>query len=835
MARTWQRSRRTTAFLVIETLEDRTVPSFLAPQIFKTDNGINAITTADLRQVGQLDLVTANRSANTVNVLLGIGDGTFAPAAAYAAGTGPFAVRVADVNGDGIPDLVVADFGTFPDYTDSGVSVLLGNGDGTFRPAVHYAAGVSPRDVAVADLNGDGTPDLAVADAGANGTNAGSGVEILLGNGDGSFQAPVHYDAGLGTSSIAVGDFKDNGIPDLVVANAGQDYLGTNSHLSVLFGNGDGSFQAPVDYSTGGNTNFVTVADLNGDGILDWVATNRAADVSAADVSVLLGRGDGSFEPAMHYAVTPGATALAVGDFNGDGVPDVVSVSNFSNDGAADVLLGNGDGTFHSAGAFAVGPFPSSVAVGDFNGDGTLDFVTADREVAAGCVSVVLGNGDGSFRVGVSTNIGGTGIPEGAAVGDFNGDGVADMAVVDTNSAVVLLGNGDATFQAPVAYPAGAVPTSIAVADVNGDGIPDLIVGDSGTYPYTNGGVAVLLGNGDGTFQPPIVTLLNNSTQLVAVTDVTGNGKLDLVVNFGQSSTAAVLLGNGDGTFQAPIPAPPGSGLSSLQVVDVNGDGKPDLITFNTFDGSVNVFLGNGDGTFQNGLRTDVGQYPTAVAVTDLNGDGIPDLVVAEGIQTYQLSRFLGNGDGTFRLAGSSPIGIGINGFVVGDVNGDGIPDLMTRSSFDTTTVMFGTADGDFQVGPTYYVNFSVTSMALADVNGDGFPDLVTSNIGVHGVTVLLNGGDWGTSPHGARRSQEARPLGVWNPAGPESTVPVRERTVDTTSAPLDHSQTVAADFGTMAPAAVPAAHGPSPLARASRALRFPIEDAVLHDEADLA
>src|SRR5262249_43076856 len=154
-------------------------------------------------------------------------------------------------------------------------------------------------------------------------------------------------------------------------------FSGANSHLSVLLGNGDGSFQAPVDYSTGGITNFVTMADLNGDGIFDLIATNRAANVSTADVSVLLGRGDGTFQDAVNYPVTPGASALGVGDFNGDGVLDVVSVSNFSNDGGADVLLGNGDGTIRSSQALAVGVFPASVAIGDFNGDGALDFVTA--------------------------------------------------------------------------------------------------------------------------------------------------------------------------------------------------------------------------------------------------------------------------------------------------------------------------------------------------------------------------------------------------------------------------------------------------------------------------
>jgi hypothetical protein len=360
---------------------------------------------------------------------------------------GADSVAVADVNGDGYPDLVVANacvsYSTCNSQDDGSVSVLLGKGDGTFQAAVTYGSGgITARSVAVADVNGDGKPDILVA----NWIGSGSGVVgVLLGNGDGTFQTPVAYDAGgYLTSSVAVADLNGDGKPDIAVANA----TGT---VGVLLGNGDGTFQTAVTYSPGGSgPQSVAVADLNGDGHLDLVVANQNQG-HRGSVSVLLGKGDGTFESPVSYSSGGYWTSSAViADVNHDGFPDVI-VSNI----CASI---NPDGTCNSGGE----------------------------------LSVLLGKGDGTFRTPVAYYTSGGAENSSVAVADLNGDGKPDIAVLNGFSVGVFLGNGNGTFQSPVSYgDGGRYGISMAVADVNRDGKPDLLVTDACYYSHCLAGSAV--------------------------------------------------------------------------------------------------------------------------------------------------------------------------------------------------------------------------------------------------------------------------------------------------------------------------------------------------------
>ena len=739
----------------LQILEARNLPSFVAPRLFPVGYSPTSLVVADFNGDGIPDVVTANSGANTVSVLLGNGDGTFKAAQNIPVGAHPNAVAVADLTGTGVFDLVVADGGTYPTFNDSDVQVLLGNGDGTFQRPVSYGAGiVNPRGVAVADLNGDGILDLAVADGGSYGSNAGA-VWVLLGTGGGSFQPGQRIAAGVGTKAVAVGDFNGDGVLDLAVANQGADFTGEGSSLSVLLGNGDGTFQPPVDYQVGAGATAVAVADFNGDGIPDLVATNFGFLGSDPGVHVLLGHGDGSFAAPVTYFIPAALTGVAVGDLNGDGICDVVVGGAQTSTGGARVLLGRGDGSFAAPVTYDVGGYPGALALADVNGDGATDLITAD--LGGSSISVVLGNGDGTFRVGASYAVANS--PTMVVVRDLTGNGIPDIvtaSVAAPHSISVLLGNGDGTFRPAAFYDTDQPAFALAVADLNGDGFPDIV-----TTSIRGGEVSVLFGNGDGTFRPAVTYAVGTSPAALTVGDFNGDGIPDLALGASGASgnTLTVLLGNGDGTFRPPQTFAAG-GVVSLTVGDFNHDGIPDLIALNQTAGTVDVMLGNGDGTFRPPVSTPVPDRPSAFAVGDFNGDGIPDVAVSSAPfgGNPSMNILLGNGDGTFRSAGVS-LPVSPSTMTVGDVNRDGKLDLITNGFGGTSpvTVWLGNGDGTFQAPQSYYAGFSATAMALADLNGDGFPELVTT--GINGsVSVLSNAADWGVGPAVHSPSRRAAP-----------------------------------------------------------------------------
>jgi hypothetical protein len=338
-----------------------------------------------------------------------------------------------------------------------------------------YSTGDSAGPMVVADVNGDGKPDVLVLDS--------SAVSVWLGNGDGTLKFSAGYDVGY-VISIAVKDVNGDGKPDLVAALYSETGNPDSGGIAILFGNGDGTFQNPVIYASGGyGAVAIAIADVNGDGYADLLVANQCQSYDNC--------------------------------FNGFPIGNVV------------VLLGEGDGTFHASGSYDFGVGTESIVVADVNGDGSPDLLVA--------------HGDGAVTV--------------------------------------LLNNHDGTFQNPVSYNANGYPTSFAVEDVNGDGKPDVIESVICANGCPNNGVSVLLGNGDGTFQPPILTSSPASGYSIAVQDVDGDGEPDVVIAGYVVPYATVLLGNGDGTFQPPQKYQSGlKSNSAVAIADLNGDGKPDLV-----------------------------------------------------------------------------------------------------------------------------------------------------------------------------------------------------------------------------------------------------------------
>jgi len=393
------------------------------------------------------------------------GSGTlFANAVTYdSGGAGAWAIAVADVNGDGKPDLMVANAtATGP----AGVSVLLGNGDGTFQPALPYNSFGAQTTIALGDINGDGAPDIVLANL------QGPTVVVLLGNGNGTFQDPTAFSTGSGAiTSMSLGDVNRDGKLDLIVGNScTANCTGVyNDSVGVLLGRGDGTFQNMASYALGTDgvvgPSSIVASDVNGDGKVDLVVADRCgeAPVCTPDgfegaVSVLLGKGDGTFQPATVYASgDEDATSVAVGDVNGDGKPDIV-VSNMCVDTlddcfpAADdvgVLLGKGDGTFQNALTYNAGGLTAtSVAIADIDGDGAPDIIVAnqcgpslDSCVNDSLLGVLAGNGDGTFQSPVIYDTGGNSA-NGIAVTDINGDGRPDVLIANACATSACTGNG---------------------------------------------------------------------------------------------------------------------------------------------------------------------------------------------------------------------------------------------------------------------------------------------------------------------------------------------------------------------------------------------------------
>ncbi len=329
----------------------------------------------------------------------------------------------------------------------------------SFTPATNYSTGLYPASLAVGDFNGDGKQDVAVI-------NVSSGsVSIFLGQGDGTLQvAPATLPTGVYASRIVVGDFNGDGKADLAVTNIGSNTVG------IYLGNGNGTFRAPTTVAAGLAPLGLAIADVNGDGRLDLVVTNASSGATVGQtVSVLLGNGDGTFAPRVTYATGVDPEAVTIADVNGDGKPDLV-VANYS-DSTISVLLGNGDGTYAPRLTYATGFRPNLVRAVDLNGDGKLDLVV----VNSFGISIMLGRGDGTFATAVNQSLGIT--PNGLAIGDFNGDGLLDIATgnVFSNNIFVLLGNGAGGFQPQVAYAVATGPTAVEAASLRGNGALDLI------------------------------------------------------------------------------------------------------------------------------------------------------------------------------------------------------------------------------------------------------------------------------------------------------------------------------------------------------------------------
>jgi len=595
---------------------------------------------------------------------------------------------LADLNGDGKLDLV-AEFDNDAFAGVGGVWTFLGNGDGTFQPGTRQVVlndtdqgGMGISLIAVADLNGDGKTDLAFTRVNLD------SVYVVLGNGDGTFGTNITtVPLGLSPSyasigSLAIADLNGDGKDDLVAGVTPINNLPINE-VAVLLGNGNASFSGPAIYpvlqSEGFDTAAVAIGDVNGDGIPDIVTSGG---------SILFGDATGAFPSRADYAVDNNG-AVMIGDVDGDGIPDIVFgignpafFSGSSGNPSANVLFGSGKGEFVGAPASGIGDadVESPLLIADFNGDGVPDALVTKSIGVPLQVTTLLGQGNGKFSTGFTQTLPAftdTGANP-AIAADFNHDGKLDVAVLayyPTVNMLIFPGNGDGSFGAPeVSAVADSNVGFITSADFNGDGIPDLLlVGSDALY--------VWIGKGDGTFTPAFNTPA--ATPSTAIGDFNEDGKPDIAFVNNGSKTLNVLLGKGDGTFPTTLtttlPSIAAGYGNDITAADFDGDGHLDLavmlgntpcrVGFPESSGEILVLSGKGDGTFPVAHSTSgFMEFPTAA---DINGDGIVDLV---GSVPAGFAIQLGNGDGTFQP--ESVVFSEGSYFSVADLNKDGKPDI---------------------------------------------------------------------------------------------------------------------------------------------------------------
>ena len=688
-----------------------TSPSFLARRdyigLFST-----FVAVGDVNGDGWSDIVTTN---GTLDVLFGNGSGTFRVVSEGKVGIAfAYGVALADLNGDGKLDLVVS--GSLNDST-SGFGVRLGNGDGTFQPLVFYPAGsdINAGYFAFGDFNGDGNRDLLLTGS--------QGFWLFAGKEDGTFSSGalvVSLTSSFGGSHLVAADFNGDGKLD-VATTIPYGAGGLPSGFVVLLGHGDGTFQAPVSYSRPSQPFPIATADLNLDGHPDLVMT----DLESSVAYVLLGDGKGGFSAPKVLKISGGEVAVTVGDVNGDGIPDIVTpgvsiafgkgdgtfqkpvhytvddsseshsitLASLRNNGKLDiiadsqesvsVLLNQGRGKFQEGNWTPVPGTFGCGAAADFNRDGKPDLAL---NTAQG-ISILLGTGLTAKPYTLSDTIPLNG-PGCLLTGDLNNDGIADLVVPTTSGLVVsYLGNGDGTFRQAGSLII-ATGSFVTLGDFNHDGKLDLATCAE----------LLALGNGDGTFASPTVFAPpppGGYFVSIATGDLNGDGWPDLVATYDFNKYIYILLNNQHGGFNETTLQVSWGDPYEVGLADLNGDGVLDAV-FPSLYGGAEVYLGDGQGGLIDTGRL-LNNPSTVVATTlllsDLNGDGIPDVSLVEGNTT---AVYLGLGGGVFA---SSPIGFGA-GPAPGDIiaatlHGQsplaGVPDLVLPDGSGGVVVLFNT------------------------------------------------------------------------------------------------------------------------------------------------
>ena len=587
----------------------------------------------------------------------------------------------------------------------------------SFLEAPRYPTGsANPHSIAATDLDGDQRPELIVGTYGDVGVDA---WVTVLHNQAGTFAMGAGYPTASGVGALAAGDLDGDRRVDLVVAHGGD--------VSVRLARADGSFGPATAVAAGAQITGVAIGLLDDDPIPDLAITRGGSD----EVAVARGDGDGTFAPPVAYRAGDFPSAVAIADLDGDGRRDLVVTGAMSGD--VIVLRGGPGGAFAPAVAYPVAANPLQLVLADVSGDGRPDVIVA----ASGATHVLAAGANGTLDAAVHHRFGGVGV----AAADLDGDADLDLAVT-SGAAVSILRNTGGMLVPDRGYVAGHFPDQLAVADLDHDGDADLAV-----TSLWDDAVVVLLGDGHGAFAAAEVIGGPHLPRAVALGDLDGDDRVDVVEVPGNGAAIAIRLTTAAGELAAPVEYPTTTGRNPVVVLgDVDGDHDLDVIA--TAAGGLAVLRNQGGGTFAAAVRVNAAGDVRSIAAADLDGDGRLDLAFAPGASNTAGLLF-GRGDGSFEPVVPLTVGSQPNAMAIGDVDGDGRPDLAIAHYSDGESVTVLRNQGGRSFGDRVDYPIYATDVALADLDGDAALDLIVTN-GVAGsqtVAVLRGDGHGGFAP----------------------------------------------------------------------------------------
>ncbi len=708
------------------------------------------VAVTDMNGDGVPDLIVVNADPNIaatdINIFPGLGNGTFGKVkvayklpSMYTILGGPNGVFPAkgDFNRDGRLDMVTIN-------TSGQVQLLAGQQDDTFRllaPGAVVCHAYCPTGV-TADFNGDGKLDLAVWDMNSQ------AIRVLPGRGDGTFGAAVTTSEVPGSNAsnyglLVPGDFNRDGRLDLAVADG-------TSQVRMFLGNGDGSFHEGANVSFPGITANVGMGgliavDLRGDGELDLVATSdqKANGCAGTGLFVAPGNGNGTFGGIRSYRLGMVSGPPLAADVNHDGRPDILVRNNDS--ASFSVLLNDGAGRLRAASNYKADGSGYGMIAADVNGDGHADVIYGTINGP----TVYLALPDGHFHLPASLELDAY-VQALEPPADLNHDGIADVLAFASPDPAICGGGDHRAFLHPALsstgiglskFPAPSLgpnaTSSVGLGYYNGDSSLDAIA--IGTYTSPPNDVEVYFNNGYGYFSSPTRSFSSTTAAVLAGGDFNRDGKSDVAILNG--NTVQVLLGNGGESFGPAVDYAVGAQPVFLAQRDVNHDGKTDLVVVNQGSNSVSVLLGRGDGTFQAQREYAVSSSPFSLAYADFNRDGNLDLVVAG---TTKVSVLLGKGDGTFQPAMHYATGVDpLNAITTADLRGRGDVDVIATTESGNLLLLPGLGNGKLGAPEVYNAQNGSQSglLGVGDLNGDGAADLVVSHPGSAAPIILYNQG----------------------------------------------------------------------------------------------